>query len=75
MLEVATSTGAVEAPKERIVALRADAEQSAYEMSQRRSLLYGWDGGVDAGLELTRGNSEKFPIRFSCGDAKEPATS
>src|SRR5215472_11203264 len=33
-LEVATNTGAVEAPKESIVALRSDAEQSAYERSR-----------------------------------------
>jgi len=65
LLEIATSTGAVEAPKEKIVALRGDAEQSAYERSQRRSLLYGWDGGVDAGFELTRGNSETRNFRFA----------
>src|SRR5215475_12037890 len=51
MLEVVTSTGAVEVPKEKIVALRGNAEQSAYERSQRGSLMYGWDGGLDAGFE------------------------
>jgi putative salt-induced outer membrane protein len=68
-LEVATSTGAVETSKESVVALRGDAEQSAYERSQRGSLLYGWDGGVDAGLELTRGNSEtrNFRLAFRAG--------
>jgi len=69
MLQVVTSTGAVEVPKERIVALRGSAEQSAYERSQRGSLLYGWDGGVDAGFELTRGNSEtrNFRLAFRAG--------
>jgi putative salt-induced outer membrane protein YdiY len=70
-LEVATDTGRVEAPKESIVALRSDAEQSAYERSQRRGLLYGWDGGVDAGLELTRGNSATRNFRFAFRAARK----
>jgi len=65
-LEIATDSGAtVEAPKESIVALRNDAEQLAYEKSQHRSLLRGWDGGLDAGLELTRGNSETRNFRLA----------
>jgi len=64
-LEVAADTGAVETSKESVVALRSDAEQSAYERSQRRGLLYGWDGGVDAGFQLTRGNSDTRNFRFA----------
>jgi len=71
-LEVATETGTVEAPKESVVALRDDAEQSAYERSQRRSLLYGWDGGVDAGLELTHGNSDTRNFRIAFRAARKP---
>jgi len=64
-LEVAADTGAVETLKESVVALRSDAEQSAYERSQRRSLLYGWDGALDAGFELTRGNSDTRNFRLA----------
>jgi putative salt-induced outer membrane protein YdiY len=72
-LEVATNTGAVEAPKESIVALRSDAEQSAYERSRRGSLLYGWDGGVDVGFELTRGNSDTRDFRLAFRAARKKA--
>jgi hypothetical protein len=64
-LEVARDAGAVEAPKESVVALRDDEEQSAYARSQRRSLLYGWEGTVDAGFELTSGNSDTRNFRFA----------
>jgi putative salt-induced outer membrane protein YdiY len=64
-LEVATSAGAVEAPKESVVALRNDAAQSAYERSQRKGLLLGWEGAVDTGFELTRGNSETKNFRLA----------
>ena len=64
-LEVATDAGAVEAPKDRVVALRNDAEQSAYERSQRKNIFYGWDGSVDAGFDLTSGNSEIRDFRFA----------
>ena len=64
-LEVATDVGAVEAPKERVAALRDDAEQSAYERSQRKNLFYGWDGSVDAGFDLTSGNSDIRNFRFA----------
>jgi len=64
-LEVATDAGAVEAPKERVATLRNDAEQSAYEKSQHRSLLYGWEGTVDAGFELTSGNSDIRTFRLA----------
>jgi len=65
ILEVVEDSGAVEAPRDSVVALRSDAEQSAYERSQRRGLLYGWDGGVDAGFELTRGNSDTKNFRLA----------
>jgi putative salt-induced outer membrane protein YdiY len=58
-LEVATKTGGtVEAPKESVVVMRSDAEQVAFEKSQHPGLLEGWNGGLDVGFGLTRGNSE-----------------
>ena len=65
-LEIVTNRGGtVELPKESVVALRNDAEQSAYERSLHKSLLRGWDGSLDAGLELTRGNSETRNFRIA----------
>jgi putative salt-induced outer membrane protein YdiY len=64
-LEVATDAGAVEAPKARVAALRNDVEQSTYERSQRKNLFYGWDGSVDAGFDLTSGNSDIRNFRFA----------
>ena len=71
-LEIVTDTGAsVEASKESVVALRNNAEQLAYEKSQNRSLLHGWDGGLDAGVELTRGNSKTRNFRFAFGASRK----
>jgi putative salt-induced outer membrane protein len=71
-LEIAVGEGVnVEAPKESIVALRNNAEQSAYEKSQHPSLLRRWDGGVDAGFELTRGNSKTRNFRFAFAAARK----
>ena len=65
-LEIVVEEGVtVEAPMESVVALRNNAEQSAYEKSQRRSLLRHWEGGLDAGFELTRGNSKTKNFRLA----------
>ena len=71
-LEIAIGVGVtVEAPMESVVALRNNSEQSAYEKSQHRSLLRHWDGGVDAGFELTRGNSKTRNFRFAFAAARK----
>jgi len=58
-LEVATkSAGTVEAPKESVLVMRNDAEQAAWEKTQHPGLLEGWNGGLDLGFGLTRGNSQ-----------------
>ena len=58
-LEIATkSAGTVEAPKESVVVIRSDAEQSDWEKLQHPGLLQGWTGGVNVGFGLTAGNSE-----------------
>jgi putative salt-induced outer membrane protein len=58
-LEVAGKSGApVEAPKETVVAIRNDADQTAYEKSLHPGLLEGWNGGANIGFSLTRGNSQ-----------------
>ena len=56
---VATKTaGLVEAPKVSVTMLRSPAEQAAYEKSLHPGLLEGWNGGVNLGFAVTRGNSE-----------------
>ena len=55
---VATTGGTVEVPKEAITVMRNDAEQRAYEKAMYPGLLEGWNGGVNLGFGLTRGNSE-----------------
>ena len=53
-LEIATKTGTVEAPKENVAALPSQAEQRVFEKSQRPDFLHRWEGGLDAGFDLTR---------------------
>lgn len=65
-LRIVTNAGiALEAKKDSVVALRNDAEQAAYEKSQHRSLLQGWNGALDTGAELTRGNAETRNFRLA----------
>lgn len=63
----------VEVSKDRVVALRNNAEQLAYDRSQHPSLLHRWDGGLDAGFELTRGNSKTKNFRFAFGAVRKVA--
>jgi putative salt-induced outer membrane protein len=58
-LEVATKAGGtVEAPPANVAVMRNDAEQTAYEKSLHPGLLHGWNGGINVGFSLARGNSE-----------------
>ena len=58
-LEIVTKTsGTVEAPKEDVTLIRNDAEQQAYDKSLHPGLMHGWNGGVDIGFSVARGNSE-----------------
>jgi putative salt-induced outer membrane protein len=52
------AAGPVEAPKASVTMLRSPAEQSVYEKSLHPGLLEGWNGGLNLGFALTRGNSE-----------------
>jgi len=55
---VATRTGPVEAPKASVTMLRSPPEQAAYEKRLHPGPLEGWNGGLNLGFALTRGNSE-----------------
>jgi putative salt-induced outer membrane protein YdiY len=52
------SAGTVEAPKDDITLIRNDAEQLAYDKSLHPGLRHGWNGGINVGFSVARGNSE-----------------
>lgn len=58
-LEIATKTsGTVEVPKEDVTVIRNDAEQQAYDKLAHPGLMHGWNGGINVGFSVARGNSE-----------------
>ena len=59
------SAGTVETPKEAVVAMRNDTEQSAWRKQQHPGFLEGWNGGVNVGFGLTSGNSETKNLALS----------
>jgi putative salt-induced outer membrane protein YdiY len=55
-LEIATkSSGTVEARKEDVKQIQ---DEEAYEKAVRPGLMHGWDGGINVGFSVARGNSE-----------------
>ena len=58
-LEIATKTaGTVEVQKADVTLIRSEAEQEAYEKSLHPGLTHGWNGGINVGFSVARGNSE-----------------
>jgi putative salt-induced outer membrane protein YdiY len=51
------TTGPVEAPKASVTMMRSPAEQAAYEKILHPGLWEGWNGGLNLGFAVTRGNS------------------
>lgn len=69
---VTTKTaGPVEAPKSSVSVLRSPAEQAAYEKSLHPGLREGWNGGVNVGFALTRGNSETKNLNIAFQAARK----
>ena len=69
---VATKTaGPVEAPKASVTLLRSPAEQAAYEKSLHPGLLEGWNGGLNLGFAVTRGNSETKNLNIAFNAARK----
>jgi putative salt-induced outer membrane protein YdiY len=66
-LEVATRSGTVETPKDEVAVIRNAAEQTAYDESLHPGLRHGWDGGINVGFALARGNSqtENLAVAFN----------
>ncbi len=58
-IAIATKTaGTVEAPKEDVKLIRNDAEQLAYDKYLHPGLMHGWNGGVNVGFSVARGNAQ-----------------
>ena len=58
-LQISTKTsGTVEAPKADVTLIRNDAEQQAYDKSLHPGLMHGWNGGINVGFSIARGNSQ-----------------
>ena len=57
-LEITTKTGTVEAAKDSVTLIRNDAEQAAYDKSLHPGMMKGWNGGLNLGFSLARGNSQ-----------------
>ena len=65
-IDIATKTsGTVEAPKDDVTLIRNDAEQAAYDKSLHPGLAHGWQGGVQVGFSVARGNSETENLAIS----------
>ncbi len=69
---VATKTaGPVEAPKASVTMLRSPAEEAAYEKSLHPGFLQGWNGGLNLGFAVTRGNSENKNLNIAFNAARK----
>jgi putative salt-induced outer membrane protein YdiY len=58
-------SGTVEVAKSDIVTVRSPAEQAAYEKTLHPGWLDAWNGGLNLGFALTRGNSETKNLSFA----------
>jgi hypothetical protein len=65
---VATRAGGpVEAPKASVTLVRSPAEQAAYEKSLHPGFGEGWNGGLNLGFAVTRGNSATKNLNIGFG--------
>jgi len=64
-LVVATAQGVVHVPKASAGLIRSESEQAAYEASLHPSLTRNWEGGLNLGFALARGNSETKNVNLA----------
>ena len=57
-IEIATKSGNVETPTGDVTVMRNNDEQTAYDKSLHPGLMHGWQGGINVGFSVARGNSE-----------------
>lgn len=69
---IATKTaGSVEAPTASVTALRSPDEEAAYEKTLHPGLLEGWNGGLNLGFAVTRGNSETKDLNIAFNSVRK----
>jgi putative salt-induced outer membrane protein len=69
---VASKSGApVEAPKASVTLLRSPAEEAAYQKSLHPGFGEGWNGGLNLGFAVTRGNSETKNLNIAFNAARK----
>ena len=64
-IQVAAKSGTVEGSTGDLTVMRNAAEQSAYEQKLHPGLMHGWEGGVNVGFSIARGNSETENLAFA----------
>lgn len=64
-------SGNVEITKASIAALRSPAEEAAFEKSLHPGLLGGWNGGLNVGFAVTRGNSETKNLNIALNSIRK----
>jgi putative salt-induced outer membrane protein YdiY len=67
-------SGPVEISMDRVVAIRSDADERAYERTIHPGLLQGWNGGASVGFSLTRGNSQTENLSLAFNGARATKT-
>jgi putative salt-induced outer membrane protein YdiY len=71
-LEVSTAQeGTVVVPLGDVKALRSEAAEQKYEKSLHPGLLQGWEGGLNFGFALARGNSETRNVNLAFTAARQ----
>ena len=71
-LEVSTAQqGTVVVPLGDVKALRSEVEEQKYEKSLRPGLLQSWEGGLNFGFALARGNTETRNINLAFTAARQ----
>ena len=73
-LQIATSSGNVEAPLSGVKTLRNGAEEAAYEKTLHPGLFQGWNAGLTAGYTLTGGNSETSNLAIGFTGVRQTLT-
>ena len=69
-IEIATkTTGTVEAPKEDVKQMRSE---QAYQKYVHPGLMNGWDGGIDVGLSVARGNAQTENLALAFWERLQP---
>jgi putative salt-induced outer membrane protein YdiY len=71
ILVASKKAGSVEAPLASLTMLRSPAEEAAYQKALHPALLEGWNGGLNLGFAVTRGNSETKNLNIAFNSVRK----